>query len=292
MAWDGIRRIIWAKNFDEMEIIGTLHFSVAVSIEADPEFKAMILAAGVTHSAGNLSIDHILKRHRDEFLERFDSDRTCPPGCVKELLLVIRGLTVELAGSLSAIGTPPAQKTGAVAAVNALIRLQATFHAAVQLIANGLGIEAEAVIRQGLEQVAWSLSVMSESSHDRVRDTKANASISTLKRLFPGSGVIYGLLSDSAHLAPRTHGRFVTLSEDKLTITIRDPDDCAASTFFLLLLLDAYVSVAQELLNSWRPPKWSPELPRIECTSLIEKYKTVLPGNSDDLYSKWRRKSA
>jgi len=270
-----------------MEIIGTQHFSVAVPIKADPEFKAMIMAAGITHSAGNISIDYTLKRYRDEFLERFDSSRTCPPGCIKELLLIIRGHAVELAGNLSAIDTPPNPKPGLVAAMNALIRLQSTFHATVQLIVNGLSIEAEAVIRQGLEQVAWSLSVMDESSHDCVKNTKANASIPSLKRLFPGSGVIYGLLSDSAHLAPRTHGRFVTLTEDKITITIRDPNDCAAPAFFLLLLLDAYSCVTQTLLNSCG----SAELPGIECSSLIEKYKTVLPENTENLYKKWRLKS-
>ena len=58
MSWDGVRKIIWAKNFDEMEIIGTLHFSVAVPIDADPEFKAMVLAAGVAHSGGNSAIDY------------------------------------------------------------------------------------------------------------------------------------------------------------------------------------------------------------------------------------------
>src|SRR5688500_9778622 len=89
MAWDGVRRIIWAKHFDEMEIIGNHHFSIGVPIKADPEFKAMLFAAGITHIDGNKSIDYIYKRNREDYLKAFDDDVRCPAGGVKELALHI-----------------------------------------------------------------------------------------------------------------------------------------------------------------------------------------------------------
>jgi hypothetical protein len=42
-GWDGTRKIIWAKRLDEMEVIGSDMFSVAVPVDADPEFKATFL---------------------------------------------------------------------------------------------------------------------------------------------------------------------------------------------------------------------------------------------------------
>ena len=53
--------------------------------------------------------------------------------------------------------------------------MQANFHASIQLSLNGLGIEAEAVIRQGLEQVAWAVQVLSMDNSDKVRSIKPNS---------------------------------------------------------------------------------------------------------------------
>lgn len=121
MSWNGIRKTIWAKNFDEMEIIGTMHFSVAVPIEADPEFKAMVLAAGVAHSGGNKSIDYIYRQYNDIFLDRFDPDKTCPEGCIKELLLKIRIRAVNISEQLSESKIPQDLPFGQASGANALI---------------------------------------------------------------------------------------------------------------------------------------------------------------------------
>ena len=285
MSWDGIRQIICVKNFDEMEIIGTMHFSVAVPIEADPEFKAMVLAAGVTHSGGNKSIDYTFRRYGDKFLKRFDPDRTCPHGCIKELLLILRKRGVNIAKILSSIEIAETNKHGMVSAANALIRLQATFHASVQLSLNGLGIEAEAVIRQGLEQIAWGLRVLELDEPEQVLNTKPNSSIFALKSEFPGAGFVYGMLSDAAHLAPRTHDRFISFSEGGVEVTIRDPNDCATSVMSLLLLLDAYSFVAQQVCITAGSEA---RLATVECEKLIDIYEQVLPGNSREWFHRWR----
>jgi hypothetical protein len=284
MPWDGTRKIIWDKNFDEMEIIGTIHFSVAVPIDADPEFKSMILAAGVTHSFGNKSIDHIYRQYRNDFIERFDPEKTCPPGCIKELLLKIRQRALDTAETLSTVKFPKGSAFGLLAAANTLIRLQATFHASIQLALNGLGIEAEAVIRQGFEQVAWALRVHQMPEPDEVQSTKPNSSISSLKLIFPGAGYIYGLLSDAAHLAPKTHGRFLELSGEHAKIMIRDPNDSALSAFYLVLLLDAYLQVSSRLLvNSGSKL----EDATVFCSQVFSNYCGVLSETPPELFQQW-----
>lgn len=285
MAWDGVRRIIWAKNFDEMEIIGTMHFSVAVPIEADPEFKAMVLAAGVAHSGGNKSIDYTYRQYRDEFLERFSPDRTCPAGCTKELLLKVRKRAVGIAKQLTELDIPEGSPFGLLSGANALIRLQATFHASVQLSLNGLGIEAEAVIRQGLEQLAWSLRVLEIDEPEESQKIAPSACVSVLKSVFPGAGFIYGALSDAAHLAPRTHGRFLSFEGDEVAISIRNPNDCANSALFLVLLLDAYSYVSHQVEMA---VETGPEAARDHCAELFDNYQQVLPSHAGEWFRRWR----
>ncbi len=289
MPWNGVRKTIWAKNFDEMEIIGTIHFSVAVPIEADPEFKAMVLAAGVAHSGGNKSIDYVYHRYSDVFLDRFDPDKTCPAGCIKELLLKIRITAVRISEQLSELKIPQELPFGAASGANALIRLRATFHASIQLSLSGFGIESEAVIRQGLEQLAWSLRVLEIDDPDKSQKIAPNTCISSLKSTFPGAGFIYGMLSNSAHLSPSTHGRFLSYEEDEVTISIRNPDDCANSALFLLLLLDAYSYVSHQFAMRGEV---LPSKPPDHCSELIDTYEQVLPSHAAEWFQRWRANSS
>ena len=232
-----------------MEIIGTQHFSVAVPIKSDPEFKAMILSAGVTHAMGNSSIDNIYRKNKNEFLERFDPHKCCPVGSVKECLLKIRNRAVSVATELSKLEIEENSNHGVFAAANSLIRIQATFHAAVQLSLNGLNIESDAVTRQGLEQVAWSLRVLCHDDNEEIYNTKPNKCIPELKKFIESAGVLYGILSDSAHVAPKTHERFISVRDDRVRVSIRDPDSTAQSAFYTLLLLDAYTVAVLHLCN-------------------------------------------
>jgi hypothetical protein len=73
--WDGTRKILLDADLDEMELIGTRTFSVAVAVEADPEFKTYIMAASSTHATGNRSIDNILRRNYDKWIQYFQNER-------------------------------------------------------------------------------------------------------------------------------------------------------------------------------------------------------------------------
>jgi hypothetical protein len=68
----GRRKLNPDDHRDEMELIGNNLFTVGVSTEADPEFKAYIMAAGSTYAAGNRSVDNTLRKHQEMWIERFE----------------------------------------------------------------------------------------------------------------------------------------------------------------------------------------------------------------------------
>jgi hypothetical protein len=289
MPWDGVRRIIWAKHFDEMEIIGNDHFSIGVPIEADPEFKAMLFAAAITHIDGNKSVDYVYRRHGKKYLETFDDDRCCPPGSLKDLILHVGKTAEGLAKRLSSGNFVPQQASGSTNAANVLIRMQSTFHAISQLILGGLALEAEAVIRQGIEQCAWSLAVMDLDDIKKIDKTSPTKSVSRLKQSFPGAGHIYGLLSDSAHASPSSQSRFVEYEGDRVSISIRSSEHCRQALLYLVMLLDTYANIAESILShmdlstsSFEPPVQPYDY------NTINRFKALF--NDADLrqYSAWR----
>jgi hypothetical protein len=292
MSWDGIRRTIWKKELEELECIGNMHFTVAVPIEADPEFKAMVYAAGVTHSQGNKSIDHIYRKHSKKWIEEFDSENRFP-GSVKQLLLKLRSIAITRAEALSAITLGNELPVGSFFAVNALIRLHATFQATVQLLNVGFSFEAESVIRLGFEQVAWSSAISGIDDVQKVIKTNPASSITDLKRYFAGAGTIYGRLSELAHISLKVHGRYITSEDEGLLVKIKTPDLTSESALLLLILLDAYLVVSEALFyRSGIPLENISDTEKLFenrcCIRLLNEYLKVLPENTLDIFSQWQ----
>lgn len=289
MPWDGVRRIIWAKHFDEMEIIGNDHFSIGVPIKADPEFKAMLFAAAITHIDGNKSIDYIYRRYGKEYLEAFDDDKRCPSGSLKDLILHVGKTAEGFAKRLSSGTFTSQQPTGCVHAVNVLIRMQSTFHAISQLVLGGLALEAEAVIRQGIEQCAWSLAVKELDDVKDIEKTSPTKSVSRLKQSFPGAGQIYGLLSDSAHASPSSQSRFVERNGDQVSIAIRSAEHCRQALLYLVMLLDTYANIAESVINHMDVPTstFEPPMQRYNYNT-INRYKALFNDADLKRYSAWR----
>ncbi|WP_139351348.1 hypothetical protein [Rhodanobacter sp. B05] len=272
-----------------MEIIGNDHFSIGVPIKADPEFKAMLFAAAITHIDGNKSIDYIYRRYGKEYLEAFDDDKRCPSGSLKELVLHVGKTAEGLAKRLSSGTFTSQQPTGCIYAVNVLIRMQSTFHAISQLILGGLALEAEAVIRQGIEQCAWSLAVKGLDDVHDVNKTSPTKSVSRLKQSFPGAGHIYGLLSDSAHASPSSQSRFIERDGDQVAIAIRSTDHCRQALLYLVMLLDTYANIAESIINHMGVPTPTFEPPvQPHDYNTINRYTALF--NDADLvrYSTWR----
>ena len=61
-------------------------FSVGVPVGADPEFKAYVFAAGVTHSMGNSSVDAQLRRNRGKWIDSFHPEQSKAGSAEREIV--------------------------------------------------------------------------------------------------------------------------------------------------------------------------------------------------------------
>ena len=289
--WDGTRRIIWAKNLDDMELIGTNMFTVGVPVEADPEFKAYVFAAGVTHSMGNRSIDGQLRRHREKWIRRF-LPHPFQPGSQELLMQQVRAQAMRRVHELSNIKLP--QLSGLVAAANALIRLPSTFRGALQLIRLGFPFEAEAVIRLGYEQAAWAYAVAPFDDVDRIEQVLATRAITQLREILPAAGRIYGKLSNFAHVAPSTHHRVVSVDDDeKVWIQIEAHEATRESLWLLIMLLDALFAVSEARFHQYGIERVSLDAstgkvsPGRAAITLMKEFRNVLPPHVESTLQSW-----
>jgi hypothetical protein len=291
--WDGMRRVIWSKDLDDMQVIGTDMFSVGVPVDADPEFKAYVFAAGVTHSLGNVSIDHLLRRNYDKWIRRHSDDLLFSKGSLSALLRDIRSLVDRRCDALSSCSLGPSAPTGKVAAANALIRLASTFRAAVQLVRLKLPFEAEAVVRLGFEQLGWAHAVVDLDSLESIDRVKATAAATTLKRIFPGAGRAYGRLSELAHMAPHTHCRVLVTRNDQLNIEIKSPEAARESALYLIILLDGLLTVSEICFGSFGPERQSVDIENSKllenrpAAALIPEYLSILPADAAATFQQW-----
>lgn len=290
--WDGTRKIIWAKQLDEMEVIGTNMFSVAVPVEADPEFKAYVFAAGVTHSMGNRSVDGQLRHHREEWIRRFLPE-PLQPGSQALLMKELRERALSRVDDLCKMRLAD-EAAGAVAAANALIRLASTFRGALQLIRVGFAFEAEAVIRLGFEQVAWAFVVAPLVDVAEIERTSPTKAITQLRELLPAAGRIYGRLSNLAHVEPSTHHRFVSIGDDNsVRIQIEAHDATKESLFFLILLLDALFVASEARFHRHGIPSTSLDAARTRASPdrparlLLREFAPSLPTGVDSTLDLW-----
>jgi len=249
--WDGSRTIIWAKDLDDMEVIGTRMFSVGVPVDADPEFKTYVFAAGVTHSLGNNSIDYQLKRNYANWIRDHSPEALLKKGSLNALLRDVRDLADTRCAAMSELrlGTSPSDAMRIAA--NALIRLQSTFRAAVQLVRLRFPFEAEAVVRLGFEQVGWAYTISDLTSLEQVETIKPTSGTTRLKEIFVGAGHVYGRLSNLAHMALRTHSRVMAGEGDELTIQIKSTEATRETALLLIILLDAFLAVTDKCFGSF-----------------------------------------
>ena len=166
-----MRRTNLHGDLSGMEIISNQYFSVGVHIDSDPEFRAYILAAGTAHARGNQSIDNILRRHKTEWVRRFETEEAEKTGGLSELYQKLSYTVSQRCRAISALDLSTISTYGIIAAANAQIRLDSTFHGALLLIQSGHPFESEAVIRLGLEQVAWTYGTRSLKTAEEVERT-------------------------------------------------------------------------------------------------------------------------
>lgn len=89
----------------------------------------------------------------------------------------------------------------------AFFRLENTFNAVLLCIRTGLFAEAFMLERIILEQIAWIYQV--HNYNGDFFKLKPSMSISSIKKIFPESGRLYGILSDFTHIDPKLNWSFV-----------------------------------------------------------------------------------
>lgn len=291
--WDGSRTIIWAKDLDDMEVIGTRMFSVGVPVDADPEFKTYVFAAGVTHSLGNNSVDYQLKRNYANWIRDHSPEALLKKGSLNALLRDVRDLVDTRCAAMSELSLGASPSEAMCVAANALIRLQSTFRAAVQLLRLRFPFEAEAVVRLGFEQVGWAYTIFDLPSIERVEAIKATSGTTRLKEIFPGAGPIYGRLSALAHVSLHTHSRVMAGEGDELTIEIKSTEATRETALLLIILVDAFLGVTDKCFGLFglerltvQPPM---DLLRDDrpATRLLREYESILTADATQVFNQW-----
>jgi hypothetical protein len=260
-------------------------------VEADPEFKAYVFAAGVAHSMGDRSIDGQLRRHREKWIRRF-LPQPLQPGSQELLMHELRKGAMRRIHEMGNIKLP--ESSGLVAAANVLMRLASTFRGALQLIRLGLAFEAEAVIRLGYEQAAWAHAVAPLDDVDRIEQVLATRAITQLREILPAAGRIYGRLSNLAHVAPSTHHRFVSVDdEDRVWIQIEAHDATKESLWLLIMLLDALYATSEARFHQYGIELTSLDAlsgkvaPDRVAIALMREFREVLPPGVEATLHAW-----
>lgn len=291
--WKGMRRTNLHGDFHEMEIISGQLFSVAVHVDSDPEFRAYILAAGTAHAQGNETIDNTLRRHKNEWIRKFEEEETLKPGGVGALYQNIASEVSQRCKAISALDLRTASTSGAIASANTQIRLASTFRGALLLIRDGYPFESEAVIRLGLEQVAWTYGVRNLKTVEEVENTSGTGWMTPLKAIFPGAGRFYNRLTKLAHMAPATHQRFLGIEESRTHVKLQMPVAALESLVFLITLLDAFLVVSEKCLGSAGlacqniDPSSGSLLEKRVASELIHNFEAALPASSAAFFRSW-----
>jgi len=138
---------------------------------------------------------------------------------------------------------------GLIAAQAALVRLSASFNAALLLIRNGFHNEASAVSRLILEQIAWAYAVRG-AINEKALEISPTKAVTLLKAFYPDCGMMYGSLSEESHFTPDSSD-YRLYDEDGIVtdVILRSSRRSLLRAVDLLFLTDLYVCVCALLYD-------------------------------------------
>lgn len=232
--------LLVTREFDEMELISTGMLGVAVPFDAPRDFKARVLAAASTCFFGKKSVDNELKRNGDSYeLERPSAEERVMFGA----LVASKRHVQKLAYAMSEFPNVEVN-SGLFAAEACLIRLQSSFKSAVLLIRQGYTLEAAAVCRLILEQLAWAFAIHKLEDHSYF-DLEPNRCITELKKLCPTAGHFYGSLSNLAHVHPSNTPEYLDFEGPRTAVLLRIFHLRWAAAFDIMKLADWFHLVGE-----------------------------------------------
>jgi len=230
-------------DLEEFELIGDRGIRIAVPPETPVELKKNILAGAKAYYGGYKSIDYVLKTYGEywDLEEDEDVEKSIYRKLVQEAKSHVR---VEI-DKVKEIQNKPSL-LGLFAAVIGLSRLAASFKSAGVLIFRGHNLEAMAICRLILEQIAWALAVHGLEEDDDVLKMKPTRAISGLKNLIKEAGSDYGFLSNRMHLNARSlFVNYTFPALDGVYVRQNDPEESLKTAYILLTLSDYYCVVSE-----------------------------------------------
>lgn len=231
-----------SRDLDDYDVLALHTISAAVPYRTTESYRKLIWAAMVTYMWGNKSVDYVLRRY-DYLWQRFKHHSVERSPKILALRSMVEKID-QLSARLEALKI--GDSIGPICAKAALCRLEASFKAAYGLIRKNYIFETDAVVRLILEQLAWAYSAFSVTD-ESVFALQPNKCISRLKAVFPNAGVLYGELSEWAHIDPDITRNYVHFHQEGTPVVRRSAGDSLASGLRLVRLAAVYCAVVQEM---------------------------------------------
>lgn len=239
-----VRIITSSHDLDDYDILSTRLISVAVPHRTNEEFRKMIWGAMVTYSAGNSSVDNVLRRWKGYWENRSDKSFQTDQRIIS--LREICDIVADLADKLEKVQVA---SLGEVCAKSALCRLEASFKAAYGLVRRYYVFETEAVVRMILEQLAWTY-VVRETPEEKIAKLKPNDCITPFKSFFPECGRMYGPLSNGAHIDPSIAKHYAAFHNEGVPAVRRSRLDSFDSGQHIVELAPIYLKLVQDTFRA------------------------------------------
>lgn len=139
------------------------------------------------------------------------------------------------------------EHSGIIHAELFLLRLLTSFQASRRLINWGFFSEPLAILRSGLEQLAWAYAVGVEFNRKQLDKPNPPACIGIFKRRFAGAGLLYGALSDFSHMDFDAQKHFVYKEVTHAGVVLQSTEFKFFGLLFQQLLMIAYHYVLRDL---------------------------------------------
>ena len=247
-----VRLLTSSQDLDDYEILSIRTMSVAVPYQTTGSFRKIIWAAMVTYAFGNQSVDYVLRRYGGlwERKKKQSVERDPRVLLLRESSEMIKEISNRLAQYT------PSDRLGDICSKASLCRLEATFKAAHGLIIKGYIFETDALIRMLLEQIAWAYVAYSASDSD-IPNLLPTRCITPFKKIFPESGLLYGQLSEWAHIDPSIVENYLRFHQSNIPVVRRSRHNSLQSGIHLLALASVYVEVVQLLFSVFTPEEYA-----------------------------------
>lgn len=189
----------------------------------------------------------------------------------------------------------------------ALSRARNTYYVAALLYREGHMIEAHAMSRLMLEQIAWSFSASGKRDRKEAEKVSPTKAIGSLKKKIEPVGKLYGVLSQYVHLPLRGHDEFINLSNGKSEAVVQFGVHSYYFGQILARLADYWADVYEytqarhcERLENWVEDAsgmvLNPSRPFLKIIEpLLENFRTIYaeqyPSYGDFLEGNWTIKN-